>query len=75
MLNDQLPTKAAVVTPSATADQSGAALYIGGDGDVTIIPAGQTGAIQFTGLRAGSILPVRFSKVTAATATGLVRLY
>jgi hypothetical protein len=75
MLNDQLPTRAAVVTPSATVEQNGAALYIGGDGNVTLIPSGQTGTVVFTGLRAGSILPIRFSKVTAATATGLVRFY
>ena len=75
MLNDQIPTRAATVTPSATVEQNGAALYIGGDGNVTISPAGQTATVQFIGLRAGSILPVRFSKVTAATATNLVRLY
>lgn len=50
------------------------ALYVGGAGNVTLTtPAGSS--VQFTGLAAGSILPVRATHVTAATATGLVGLY
>ena len=66
------------VTPSDSVDfsRSCRALYIGGDGDVSLVtPAGDTAT--FVGLTAGSILPVRTARVnaTATTATNIVGLW
>lgn len=51
------------------------ALYIGGTGgDVTVTMAAGT-SVQFTGVPAGTILPIRVDKVTATTATNVIALY
>lgn len=70
---------AAAVTPNDAADLARVAtrgLYIGGDGDVSVVMAGG-GTITFAGLLGGSILPVRVDRVraTGTTATGIVALY
>lgn len=51
-------------------------LYIGGDGDVVAVRADGT-AVTFTGVLAGSILPINCIRVnsTSTTATGIVALY
>lgn len=51
------------------------ALYVGGTGDVVIKPV--TGpSVTFTAVPGGTILPVRCTKVLAATtATAIVALY
>jgi hypothetical protein len=72
-LNSQIPNHAAAVTASATTEQFGHALYCGGDGTVTLVTEGGETA-TFT-VRAGTTLIIRFTKVTAATATGLMRLW
>jgi hypothetical protein len=67
---------AAAVTKSDTADQGDVrALFVGGSGNVSLVTAlGNT--VVFTGVLAGSILPVRCTKVLAATtATNIVALY
>ena len=70
---------AKAVTPANDTDlPSGVcrALYIGGDGNVSLItPEGTT--VSFIGLVAGTILPVRAARVrvTGTTATNLVALY
>ncbi len=68
---------AAVITPSDTASVGDArSLYIGGAGNVQVETAlGST--VLFTGLQAGSILPVRCVKVfsTNTTATTIAALY
>lgn len=75
-LNDQIPAHAAAVTPSDTASNQGVALYIGGDGDVVLMPESGTVAVTFTAMKAGTILPFRFKRVMAATtATLLVRMW
>jgi len=53
------------------------ALYIGGDGDVALIAKGDTVAQTFTGLLAGTLLPVRAKQVlsTGTTATNILGLY
>jgi hypothetical protein len=72
-LNDQIPKNAAVVTPSATADNHGVALYCAGAGDVTLVTeGGQT--VTFT-VGAGATIVLRFIRITAATATGLIRMW
>jgi hypothetical protein len=68
---------AGAVTPSDVTvfDPPFRALYIGGDGDVSVVTLGGT-TVAFTGAAAGSILPVGGSQVLAATtATGVVALY
>jgi hypothetical protein len=68
---------AAAVTKSDTADQGDVrALFVGGSGNVSLVTAlGNT--VVFTGVLAGSILPVRCTKVrsTGTTATNIVALY
>jgi len=65
------------ITPSDGADlaQVVRALYIGGAGSISLVTrAGST--VAFTGLAAGTVLPVRAARVraTGTTATGLVGL-
>ena len=70
---------AAAVTASNTADliTPARALYIGGAGDVVVNMLGEGSSITFAGLAAGSILPVRVSRVlaTGTTATDIVALW
>jgi len=72
-LNDQIPSNAAAVTPGAATEQRGVALYCGGAGDVTLLTEG--GQTVTFAVGAGQTLVIRFTKVTVATATGLVRLW
>lgn len=67
---------ATAVTKSDSTVLNFRALYIGGNGNVAIMPAGGGDAVTFTGVVAGSILPVAGSKVmsTNTTATGIVAL-
>lgn len=53
------------------------AIYVGGAGNIVLIPANGTTAVTFTGVLAGTILPVMASSVesTLTTATNLVALY
>ena len=51
------------------------AIYVGGTGgDVTVTMAGG-GSVQFTGVAAGTILPIRVDKMTATTASNVIALY
>ena len=72
------------ITPSATAlDKDTRAIYVGGDGDITVIMQvdhtdpleTNTTPITFVGAKGGTILPIRVTHVTAATATNLIALY
>lgn len=50
------------------------AIYVGTGGNVTLTTTrGQS--VQFTNVPSGSILPVRCTHVTAASASGIVGLY
>jgi len=69
---------AAAVTPNTSTDLPRAparALYVGGAGNLEVDTAeGQT--VTFTGVTAGSILPVSVKRVRAtSTATNIVALY
>lgn len=69
---------AAAVTPNDSVDLTVAAraLYIGGAGNVELTTTGGT-TLVFTGVPAGSILPVRTVRVLAGdtTATSIVALF
>jgi hypothetical protein len=72
-------TRAAAVTPSDSTDLAtvARALYIGGAGNVVLDTAGGDTSVTFTGLAAGTILPVRVARVrsTSTTATSIVALW
>jgi len=52
-------------------------VYVGGAGDVEIIPANGSAAVVFAGLSAGQVVPCRAKAVLAAntTATDIVIVY
>ncbi len=68
---------AAAVTPSDSAEiKPTRAVYIGGDGNLRVdMASGDT--VTFSGLVAGSVLPVQVKKVysTSTTATNILALY
>jgi hypothetical protein len=74
-------TDAAAVTPSDTTVFPASTIYVGGAGNVAVMPAAQEGrpspaAVTFTAPPVGSVLPVLASRVMATntTATLLVRI-
>lgn len=70
--------EAKAVTPNDSTDIAQTrALYIGGAGNVKVDMTGGTSAVTFTGATAGSILPIRCTRVysTDTTATSIVALY
>lgn len=77
MINPEIfyfPADATAITPADGSDLPRAGLvYVGGAGDVKITTIGGTD-IVFSGMAAGSVVPVRAKKVFAAgtTATNLV---
>lgn len=69
---------AAAVTPSDSTDLATTArgLYVGGAGNIAVTTAGGDD-VTFTGVGAGTILPVRVARVkaTSTTATAIVALW
>ena len=66
------------ITPNDSTDLPAGdtrAIYIGGDGNLAVITAAGN-SVTFVGLKAGSVLPVRASRVksTGTTATSLIAL-
>ena len=70
--------RAFAVSPSDVSDlpEATKAIYIGGAGDVTLRPIGNTQDVVFVGLSAGTILDVSASAIraTGTTATDIVGL-
>lgn len=66
------------VTPSDTAGVNCRALYVGGAGNVAVKTTANAAAVTFTGLVAGTVLPVMLDggsvMATSTTATLLVAL-
>lgn len=62
------------VTPSDSTILDFQAVYIGGAGDIAIAAEDTGSAVTFTGVLAGTILPVKGSRImsTNTTATSLV---
>lgn len=61
------------ITPGASPlAQTTRAIYIGGDGDITVTM--KSGASVTFAVKAGKTLRIRATHVTAATATGLIGL-
>lgn len=71
-----LNAAAITTSDSAALANSTRGIYVGGAGDVKV-DLGGSGTVTFAGVPAGTILPVRASKVyaTGTTATNLVALY
>ena len=73
--------RAYAVTPSDSVDLDPVprAIYVGGTGDLTVeIPGagGAPGTVTFAAVPAGTLLPIRPSKIKAAsTATAIVAVY
>lgn len=69
---------AAAVTPSDSTPLAApaGALWVGGAGNVTLVPAGGTAAVTFVAVSAGTVLPVACTQVMATntTATQIVAL-
>lgn len=71
-------TRVAAVTASNSTDLTGArGLFVGGAGNVSVRMVGDPETtVVFTGVVAGSILPVRVTRVMAATtATDITALF
>lgn len=72
----------AAVTPSDTSVFPAALIYVGGAGNVTVMPSAQEGRasptpVTFTAPPVGTTLPILCSRVMATntTATSLVRVF
>ena len=70
--------KAVAVTPNDSADLTdvGAAIYVGGDGDLRVKMASGD-IVTFSGVVAGTVLPILVDRVysTSTTATNILALY
>lgn len=72
------PINAKLVSPSDTDELAtiSRALYVGGAGNIALVMASGD-AVTFTGVLAGSFLPIRVKKIksTLTTATYILNLY
>lgn len=71
------PTNAYAVTPSDTTEFSPSTIYVGGTGDVTVLPADNApgAVVTYKAVPTGEHLPVMVKRVmsTGTTATLMVR--
>lgn len=67
-------TLAQAVTPSDTADNTYSYIYVGGAGNVAVVPEADSAAVTLTAVPAGSYIWLRVKRVmsTNTTATSLV---
>lgn len=70
--------RAIAVTPADGSDIANVsrAIWVGGAGNLAVILAGDTSAVTFTGVPAGTMLPLRVKRVmsTNTTATSIVAI-
>ncbi len=67
---------AAEVTASDSTTLYSRGLYVGGSGDVVVTMYGNGAEVTFVGVPSGSVLPIKVSKVMAATtATDIVAIW
>lgn len=74
--NFQVPSRAAAITPSDTAETFGSALYVGSGGNVAIVTE-HGDSVTIPNVNGGTLLPIRFKqvKVTGTTAAAMVRFW
>jgi len=74
----RFPDRASSVTPDDNAVFNPSTIYVGGAGDVAVVPVANNDgdSVVFSGLIAGSVVPIRVKQVlaTGTTATNLVRV-
>ena len=71
LVNGRTFGEAVAITKSDSESNAYGSIYVGGAGNVTVVTeAGQT--VTFTAPPVGTILPIRTSKVTAATTATLL---
>lgn len=75
---DSPATRLFAVTPDDTTllAESTRAVYVGGAGNISVLPVGQGTSVTLTGVQGGTILPIRVARVnaTGTTATAIVGL-
>jgi fucose permease len=64
-------TDAAVITKSDTADNTYSAIYVGGTGHLTVVTE-RGSTVLISAIPAGTLIPLRVSKVLAATTATLL---
>lgn len=72
---DSYARDAAAITKSDTADNYFKAIYVGGTGDVVVLPmnaATDADVVTFSAVPVGTILPIQVRKVMAATTATLL---
>jgi len=75
VVNSPAPaSEAASVSLGVTFAKTARGIYVGGGGNATLVMENGD-PVAFTGLLAGTILPVRCTQVSAATATNMVALF
>lgn len=78
VVNEQPASLAQAITKSdATSYAPTRGLYVGGTGDVAVTMAGDGGDVTFSSVPAGTILPIRVTRIlsTGTTATSIVALW
>lgn len=69
-------TRLFAITPHDTTllTEAARAIYVGGAGNVSVLPVGQTTSVTLVGVQAGTLLPIRVARVnsTGTTATSIV---
>ncbi len=67
------------ITPSDSTDltQVSRGIYVGGAGNLVVTPAAGGSNVTFMSVPAGTVLPIRVSRVlsTSTTATSLINIY
>ena len=71
-LQDPAPYAAAVTKSDDTVLTTTRALYVGGAGDLSVVMAGDGATVVFEDIPAGSLIPIRVTKVKAATTATLI---